>query len=96
VLAFSPGLGDGRTLLAGTDRAPPETVPLNDADFSTEAERDAVMRPWAVTDAAGSVLPHWLGAQPVYAAKGRLAAVRHPIEVPDGTSWPLAPVPVAG
>jgi radical SAM superfamily enzyme YgiQ (UPF0313 family) len=92
VLAFSPGLGAGRTLVAGTDKTPPETVPLTDADFASATERDAVMAPWAVTDAAGRVLPHWLGAQPVYRAKGRIASAPHAAEAAAG-AWPLAPLP---
>jgi radical SAM superfamily enzyme YgiQ (UPF0313 family) len=96
VLAFSPGLGKGRTLLAGTDKAPPETVPLTDADFAGEAERDAVMRPWAVTDTAGRVLPGWLRAQPVYLAKGRIAAASHAAEAAAVATWPLVPVPAPG
>ena len=91
VLAFSPGLGAGRTLVSGTDKAPPETVPLTDADFAAAAERDAVMAPWAVTDAAGRVLPHWLDAQPVYRAKGRVAGAPHAPEAAAG-AWPLAPL----
>ena len=49
----------GRTYLAGTDLAPPEQVPLTDADFASEAEADAVRRPVAVTDARGRLLPQW-------------------------------------
>lgn len=93
VLGFSPGVGEGRTLIAGTDRAPPETVPLIASDFRDETERDAVMQPWAVTDAEGRVLPHWLGAQPVYLPRGRIAAAPGATEAASGSSWPLAGLP---
>lgn len=64
-----------RTYIAGAEKPPPEAarVPLAADDFASEAERDAILAPWAVTDARGRVLPQWLGAQPVYLAKGRIA-----------------------
>ncbi len=64
-----------RTYLPGTDVAPPEatSVPLTDADFNSEAERRAIMEPWAVTDAAGRVLPNWRRSTRVFAAQGRIA-----------------------
>jgi radical SAM superfamily enzyme YgiQ (UPF0313 family) len=71
VVAFSPALGHDRTLIAGTDTPPPETVPLADADFADEAQRDAIMRPWAVTDGAGSVLPEWFGSHSVHQPQRR-------------------------
>jgi hypothetical protein len=74
VVRFSPALAVGRTPIAGLDIAPPETVPLTDADFASEAERTAVLVPWAVTGPDGAVLPQWLGAQPAYLPKGRVAA----------------------
>lgn len=49
-----------RTFVAGTDTPPPERVPLTDADFVSEKEREAILEPWAVTDAAGHALPMWL------------------------------------
>jgi radical SAM superfamily enzyme YgiQ (UPF0313 family) len=49
----------GRTYLAGTDLAPPERVPLTEADFRDEAEAAAVLLPTAVTDATGRLLPQW-------------------------------------
>ena len=73
VVRFSPALAAGRTPIAGLDIAPPETVPLTDADFASEAERTAIMAPWAVTGPDGAVLPHWLGARPAYLARGRVA-----------------------
>jgi hypothetical protein len=65
----------GRTYIAGTDREPPEThgVPLAPRDFDSEAQWDAVMNPWQVSDAEGRVLPMWLGSRRVYDAKGRVA-----------------------
>jgi hypothetical protein len=93
VLAFSPGLGYGRTLVAGTDTAPPETVPLATGDFADEAERDAVMRPWAVTDGAGRVLPQWLDAQTPYRRKGRMTAAPVAEDAPARAGWPAAPAP---
>jgi hypothetical protein len=64
----------GRSYVAGTEPAPPEAaaVPLTDDDFSSEAERAAIMAPWPLTDARGRVLPHWLGGRPVYLPKGRI------------------------
>jgi hypothetical protein len=49
----------GRTYLAGTDLAPPERVPLTEADFTSEAEAAAMLRPTAVTDEHGRLLPQW-------------------------------------
>jgi radical SAM superfamily enzyme YgiQ (UPF0313 family) len=49
----------GRTWLAGTDLAPPEQVPLTDADFDDEAQARRLREPTAVTDAQGRLLPQW-------------------------------------
>jgi hypothetical protein len=49
----------GRTYLAGTDVAPPESVPLTDADFADEAEAGRVRSPMAVADGQGRLLPQW-------------------------------------
>lgn len=54
----------GRTYLAGSDTPPPETVPLTDADFSSDIERNAVLGPWAVSDTEGRALSHWRRRQP--------------------------------
>jgi hypothetical protein len=64
-----------RTYLGGAEKPPPEAarVPFAADDFASEAERDAILAPWAVTDARGRVLPHWLGARAVYLPKGRIA-----------------------
>lgn len=51
----------GRTLIAGTDIAPPERVPLTDADFGSESERDDLMNPVRVADDRGFALPDWRG-----------------------------------
>ena len=67
-----------RTYLGGAEKPPPEAtqVPFGADDFASEAERDAILEPWAVTDAHGRVLRQWLGAQTVYLPKGRIAAQR--------------------
>ena len=57
-------------------RPKPCRCPSRADDFASEAERDAILEPWAVTDARGRVLPHWLGAQTVYLPKGRIAPQR--------------------
>jgi radical SAM superfamily enzyme YgiQ (UPF0313 family) len=93
VLGFSPSLAAGRSPIAGLDRAPPEKVPLTDADFATEEERAAIMAPWAVTDADGRVLPHWLDARPVYLPKGRIAATHGASAPAADVPWRPAPVP---
>ena len=49
----------GRTYLAGTDLAPPERVPLTEADFASEHEAAALLLPTAVTDDSGRLLPQW-------------------------------------
>jgi hypothetical protein len=60
-----------RAYLPGADPAPPERVPLTDADFVSEAQRDSVLQPIRVTDTQGRVLPMWLSGQPVFLDKGR-------------------------
>jgi len=82
-----------RTYLGGTEKPPPETVPLADADFASEAERDAVLEPWAVTDADGRMLPQWLGAQTVYLPKGRVAPQRAFVPMDVSRLAPRAAVP---
>jgi hypothetical protein len=66
----------GRSYLAATDRPPPEAgrVPFETCDFRDEDEYRAIMQPWAVADASGRVLPHWLEAQPVHAPRRALVA----------------------
>jgi radical SAM superfamily enzyme YgiQ (UPF0313 family) len=92
VLGFSPALAPDRTPIAGFDRAPPETVPLTDADFVSETERAAVLTPWAVTDADARVLPHWLDARRVYRPKGRVARPHDAAEPAGDAPWLPAPV----
>lgn len=48
-----------RSLLAGSDSPPPEHVPLEQSDFDDEAQRSAILDPWAVTDERGHPLAHW-------------------------------------
>jgi hypothetical protein len=64
-----------RTLMAGTDLAPPESsnVPFTDDDFESEEERLAILEPWRVTDDQGCVLPLWRGATKLYQNKGEMA-----------------------
>jgi hypothetical protein len=52
-----------RTLVAGSDLAPPERVPLGEADFDSEAQYHDMMTPWRVTDAHGRALPAWRNAR---------------------------------
>jgi hypothetical protein len=74
-----------RTYVTGTDTPPPETVPLSDADFDSEEERARILEPWRVTDESGHVLPMWLGAEPVFANKGKVAIhVRPLVTSPPG------------
>jgi hypothetical protein len=52
----------GRTFIAGSDLAPPERVPLGDADFDSEEEYRRIMEPTPVTDHKGRVLDAWLSS----------------------------------
>jgi hypothetical protein len=65
-LAVDPVPDPGRSLVAGSDAPPPETVPLDERDFESEAERARVVEPWRVTDEKGAVLPQWLTARAVF------------------------------
>jgi hypothetical protein len=84
-----------RTYLGGTEKPPPEAmgVPFGADDFASEAERDAILEPWAVTDARGHVLRQWLGAQTVYLPKGKIAPQRGFVPVDVGRLAPRAAVP---
>lgn len=64
-----------RSHLGGSDRAPPERVPLTNADFTSAAKRAAVLEPWAVTDARGEVMAQWFNGARVYGRRGTVAAV---------------------
>ena len=58
--AAAPGR-TARTSAAPTCRRPRRRRAVRrDDDFASEAERDAILEPWAVTDARGRVLRHWL------------------------------------
>jgi hypothetical protein len=66
-----------RSLVAGTDREPPEQhrIPFESSDFESEAERKFICEPWRVTDAHGRVFPQWLDSRPVFGAGGKVRAV---------------------
>jgi len=70
-LAVDPVPASGRSLVAGSDTAPPEAVPLAAGDFDSEEQRTRVVAPWRVTDERGSVLPQWLTAQTVFERERR-------------------------
>lgn len=59
-----------RTFIAGTDQPPPETVPLTDADFDDEHQRQAILAPWQVSDHDGRVFPQWRSSNQVFSAQG--------------------------
>lgn len=75
LLSEEPEPVPGRTFIASTDIAPPETgrVPLSDADFAGEEERDRILRPWEVADRNGRALPQWFASRQLYLSKGRIA-----------------------
>ena len=72
-LAVDPVPDAARSLVAGSDTPPPETVPLEDRDFESEAERARVVDPWRVTDERGAVLPQWLTARAVFERPRRVS-----------------------
>jgi hypothetical protein len=55
-----------RSLLAGSDTAPKESVPFGPGDFDSEHQRALIIDPWRVTDERGAALPSWLDTQPVF------------------------------
>jgi hypothetical protein len=63
-----------RSYLGGSDRAPPERVPLTDADFASAAMRADVLEPWTVTDAHGTIMAQWFSGARVYGRRGAVAA----------------------
>ena len=69
-----------RSLLAGSDTAPPERVPLADGDFDSEAQRAAILEPLAVTDGDGRVLHQWLGSQQPFAESAATPAGRRTLK----------------
>jgi hypothetical protein len=68
-------LPSDRTFVAGRDKAPPERVPLVDADFASEAERDAVLATTFVSDADGCVAAEWARDSVVFGPKGRVLPI---------------------
>jgi hypothetical protein len=70
-LAIDPLPDPDRSLIAGSDTAPTEAVPLDLSDFASEHEYHRIMEPWRVTDASGAALPQWLTAQPVFQRENR-------------------------
>lgn len=60
----------GRSHVGGSDRPPPERVPLADADFVAEPQRAGILEPWVVTDPHGAILPQWCNSQRVYGKRG--------------------------
>ncbi|HET7767057.1 MAG TPA: radical SAM protein [Burkholderiales bacterium] len=75
-LAVDPVPDPARSLVAGSDTPPPETVPLGDGDFDCEAEKARIVEPWRVTDERGAALPQWLTARAVFerTRRAKLAA----------------------
>jgi hypothetical protein len=67
-----------RTFIAGTDIPPPESVPLADADFASEAERRALLEPWRVSDETGALLPQWRSSRVVYPPRRAAARAAEP------------------
>lgn len=65
-LFVDPVPDPARSLVAGTDTPPPESVPFAACDFDSEVERARVVEPWRVSDERGAPLPQWLDAQPVF------------------------------
>jgi radical SAM superfamily enzyme YgiQ (UPF0313 family) len=86
-----------RTFITGTDRPPPETVPLTDADFQDEHERQAILAPWRVTDREGRILPQWRSSNQVFTAKGSVLspmAVASPVRAGSSAAAPAMPLAV--
>lgn len=75
--AVDPQPAATRSLLAGTDTPPPESVPLRLSDFASEEEYNRIMAPWRVTDENGKTFEHWLGARRVFELPRRPAGGRH-------------------
>jgi hypothetical protein len=66
VFAANPLPARSRSLVAGSDSAPPERVPFTPDDFESDTQRRLIMEPWRVTDSDGRVLPRWLESEPVF------------------------------
>lgn len=78
----------GRSYLGGSDRAPPECVPLADADFVSAAARAAILEPFAVTDSHGAILPPWVNRGRIYGKRGAVLAGTDAAPVHGGTARP--------
>jgi radical SAM superfamily enzyme YgiQ (UPF0313 family) len=65
-LFVDPVPDQARSLIAGSDTAPPETVPFGSQDFDSEGQRALIVDPWRVSDHRGAALPQWLDTQPVF------------------------------
>lgn len=65
-LFVDPVPDDARTLVAGSDTAPSESVPFQLQDFDSEEERALLLEPWQVTDEQGTPLPQWMDTQPIF------------------------------
>src|SRR3954447_10523267 len=48
-----------RSYIAGSEPAYPESVPLSEDDFDSEAQRVRIENPWRITDEAGKMLQMW-------------------------------------
>ena len=65
-LAVDPEPHPARSLIAGSDTPPPESVPFCASDFDSEDEYHGIMEPWRVTDENGAALGQWLTARPIF------------------------------
>jgi len=75
-IAVDPVPEAARSLVAGSDAPPPESVPLRARDFGSEEEQARVLAPWRITDERGAVLPQWVTAQTVFERERRPAGLR--------------------
>jgi len=71
-----------RSLIAGSDTPPPESVPLCATDFDSEDEFHNIMDPWRVTDQNGAVGEQWLTARPLFRAAARMPGAGRPTRSP--------------
>jgi hypothetical protein len=65
-LAVDPVPDPARSLIAGSDTPPPESVPFCTSDFDSEDEYHRITAPWRVTDEDGTALGQWLTARPIF------------------------------
>ena len=66
-LSASTSVAQGRTFIPSTDILPPERVPFTALDWQDEQKMLDILRPTAVTDAKGQVLPIWRQQQSPFA-----------------------------